>query len=114
MFLFLPKLDTAFYELLKQCGSATGLASDETYYHMSSTEKVRLKSLVMETRVIAVDVATAYGYNASIQDISDSENAEEESEFGNDRLRTASSENIAMAISRIYKRTLDILGDALA
>lgn len=80
------------------------------------TEKVRIKSLIEETRIEAVNAATGSGHSASIQDMSEIETEDDEDEDEDDMDEgdeDLSSMSISLRLSKIYKRTLEILGDSL-
>jgi hypothetical protein len=72
-----------------------------------------MKSLIEETRVNAINTASASGRSTRVDDLSD----DDESEF-DDATAThedeIDDERIALALSRIYRSTLEILGDSLA
>jgi hypothetical protein len=84
--------------------------------HLSTTERVRIRSLVEETRVAAVNCASAAGYAASVQDLSLSDDTDEDEDEEQLTEPSVTNENdaIGIALSKIYKRTLEILGDALS
>ena len=114
MFRFLRKLDLAFSQLLRQYdGAAEKSDHNRSHYHLTPTEKVRMKSLVQETRVVAVDVAAASGYSADLDDASDPRDDEDVSECEDDMPVSATNDEVSTAISRIYRQTLDYLGDSL-
>lgn len=76
------------------------------------TDKVRIKSLIEETRVLAVNCASSAGYTGSVQDLSSEEDSDSgDDEFGESLQHTNASVN--MSLSKIYKGTLEILGDSL-
>lgn len=80
------------------------------------TEKVRIKSLVEETRIAAVNVASASGLASSVQDLSetDTEDHEEDgSEEADEQQEDESNMSISLGLSKVYKKTLEILGDSL-
>lgn len=93
-------------------------------YHVSMTDKVRIKSLVEETRVAAVNAASASGYAASTADISEIDSDEEdddddEANIDSDDIAVREDEQLSastipLKLSRVYKQTLEILGDSLA
>jgi hypothetical protein len=82
------------------------------------TDKVRIKSLIEETRVVAVNCASSAGYSASVQNFSSDSEDEEEDEDHNlthaEEALPAAEEEVGIELSRIYKRTLEILGDSLS
>jgi hypothetical protein len=85
------KLDRAFSTLLQG--------------QVSMTNKVRIKSLIEETRIAAVNASGQTG----VQGDSDSEEEEDDDDDDDDHQATSTS----LALSRIYKKTLEILGDDL-
>lgn len=103
------KLDTAFTSLLQ------GTSGDAIQAHpVSTTEKVRIKSLVEETRLIAVRVASESGLSTQVE-----EDSEDDEDMDIDTMDENEDENsedvsVALAISRMYKSTIEILGDSLA
>ena len=111
VFRLVRKLDSAFVALLQPAGHSTdGLGS-----RLSMTDKVRIKSLIEETRVTAVNCASSAGYAASVPDLSSDDDTEDEEDAPwPDDGPIQNDEAIGMALSKIYKRTLEILGDSLA
>lgn len=109
VFPFLAKIDQAFATLLQPAQNEN---ISRSHPQVSVTEKVRIKSLIEHTRVEAVNAAASSGHDARLQDITDTETEddydEDEAQFDDEE-----SLSIPLAISRIYKRTLEILGDAL-
>ncbi|KAL2414218.1 hypothetical protein ABEF95_005404 [Exophiala dermatitidis] len=114
-FYIVGKLDQGFAALLQpvENGSVPGATS----HPVSMTEKVRIKSLVEETRVAAVRAASASGHQASIHDISEVDTTDEEDEDPEDNDEDdgddLDSDSISLSIAKVYKRTLEILGDSL-
>jgi hypothetical protein len=108
------KIDQAFSSLLS--GSENGSSGTEPAYHVSVTEKVRIRSLVEDTRIAAVNAAFEGGHAASIQDLTDLETEDEDEEDSeeDDIHATQAAASMPLALSKIYKRTLEILGDSLA
>lgn len=76
------------------------------------TEKVRIKSLVEETRVAAVRAASASGHGASLHEVSEVD-TEDDDDDQSDDVDETNDESIPLGLARIYKRTLEILGDSL-
>ena len=110
IFNILSKLDSAFVSLVRPLpGINTNHASA-----LSTTDKVRIKSLVEDTRVTAVNCGSSAGYSASGQDLSsdDDSDSEDEQDQMDDGI-VPGDEAISIALSRIYKSTLEILGDSL-
>lgn len=83
------------------------------------TDKVRIKSLVEETRVAAVNAASASGHPASTADISDIDSDEEDVNMDdditvqNDEDEQLDALTVPLKLSRVYKQTLEILGESL-
>jgi Subunit 11 of the general transcription factor TFIIH len=99
--------------LLRPDGNSTNAPA----HQLSTTDKVRIKSLIEETRVVAVNCASSAGYSANDQDFS-SDSEDEEDDDDRNRGNTeegfsATEEEVGIELSRIYKRTLEILGDSL-
>ncbi|RVX66296.1 hypothetical protein B0A52_09727 [Exophiala mesophila] len=85
---------------------------------LSMTEKVRIKSLIEETRVAAVNAASASGALSSFQDVSDMETYDEDSDTSlepddDQDTQDSGTLSIPLSLSRVYKKTLEILGDSL-
>ena len=109
IFPLLAKLDAAFVALLR---TDPATSTSRSSHGPSTTDKVRIKSLIEETRVVAVNCASSAGYTASVQELSSGEESDSgDEEFGESLQQTSSSVN--MALSKIYKGTLEILGDSL-
>ncbi|KIW13308.1 hypothetical protein PV08_08496 [Exophiala spinifera] len=115
VFYITGKLDRGFTSLLQS--SSTNSPDPAAAYHVSMTEKVRIKSLVEETRITAVNVTSSSGLSTKVVDVSELETEEEEEEDTDDTNleQGPQSNNISrsLALSKIYKRTLEILGDSL-
>ena len=83
------------------------------------TDRVRMKSLVEDTRITAVNVASGSGYSASVQDLSlDDDSSDTDTDTDVDMMDDAhdfdpNNDRLAVSLGRIYKQTLEILGDAL-
>jgi len=80
------------------------------------TEKVRIKSLVEETRIAAVNVASASGHASSIYELSEADTEDDDEEGSDDENEEPDDESnmsISLGLSKIYKRTIEILGDSL-
>ncbi|EXJ92058.1 hypothetical protein A1O3_00608 [Capronia epimyces CBS 606.96] len=109
------KIDQGFASLLQP--SEEGNFSSGASHRVSMTEKVRIKSLIEETRVAAVRAASASGHDASVHDISGTDTDDEEDELSDDVDESnddpPSSLPISLGVAKIYKRTLEILGDSL-
>ncbi|KIV86621.1 hypothetical protein PV11_02221 [Exophiala sideris] len=114
LFYITGKIDLGFASLLR--ASVESIASTTITHHVSITEKVRIKSLVEDTRIAAVNVASASGLASSVYDLSETD-AEDDDEEGSDdaeeEQEDESNMSISLGLSKIYKRTLEILGDSL-
>jgi hypothetical protein len=89
---------------------------------MSATDKVRIKSLISATRVVAVETAEKSGHSHSVVDTSDEEDTEEE---GDDEPAGGEEEEeeeenggisydlVSRGLSKIFQQTLELLGDDL-
>lgn len=110
VFPLLGKIDQGFATLLQSAHSPP-----TTTPQVTTTEKVRIRSLIEQTRVEAVNAASSGGYGARLQDITDSEtdDDDDENETELDDEDDEEAMSIPLAVSRIYKRTLEILGDSL-
>ncbi len=109
VFPLLSKIDIAFVTLLRpNSGSSTKQST------LSMTDKVRIKSLVSSTRVTAANCASSAGYSAGVQDLSSEEDSDtEDEEVAYDGRLGQQSASVTLALSKIYKGTLEILGDSL-
>lgn len=115
MFYITAKIDQGFASLLQRSEESTTTAPNIAH-PVSVTEKVRIKSLVEETRIAAVNVASASGLASSVQDLSetDTEDHEEDgSEEADEQQEDESNMSISLGLSKVYKKTLEILGDSL-
>lgn len=112
MFPLTSKIDQGFAALLRP--SETESTSNTQTYHVSMTEKVRIKSLIDETRIAAVNAATSSGHIAGAPEVSETEDEDDDepSEVEDDD-DDPQSMSIYMALSKTYKKTLEILGDSL-
>ncbi|KEF55391.1 uncharacterized protein A1O9_08141 [Exophiala aquamarina CBS 119918] len=114
-FALVGKIDEGFASLLQPLSN--GNQGDSPPYHVSTTDKVRIKSLVEETRVAAMNAASASGHVASVEDSSEIDT--EDDRFDDDAPVQSDEEErsdawvIPLKLSRVYKRTLEILGDSL-
>ncbi|KAK5048982.1 hypothetical protein LTR84_005404 [Exophiala bonariae] len=112
------KIDEGFASVLRAANNNSPGGS--LPFNVSMTDKVRIKSLVEETRVAAVNAASASGYAASAPAISeiDSEDDDDDTDMGDDDITVRTDEEldvlpISLRLSRVYKQTLEILGDSL-
>lgn len=105
IFRLVKRLDEAFTHLLKP-SQAQSEHTGAIVYQVSTTDKVRIKSLAEETRVIAVEVSSESGNPSELED-SESDDDEDNYEAEEDASR------VSMSLSKIYKQTIEILGDSL-
>lgn len=86
-------------------------------HDVSSTDKVRIKSLISSTRVAAVERAEKSGYSPSILDTWDDEEMGEEDDelaMGEEEEHTEISHDVvSRGLSKMYEQTLELLGDEL-
>jgi hypothetical protein len=106
----LNKIDQIFVALLR--GSQENTAHTFGVKNVPSrTDKVRIKSLVEETRVAAVNCAVKSGISADFDDSSDDEALSEPSSF--QAAQNYSNSSVSAGLGRIFKGTIEILGDSL-
>ena len=115
VFPMIRKLDAAFAHLFHRYSHSLMGIGGASNYRVSTTDRVRIKSLVEDTRVVAVKVAIQTGHRAQLQDLSESDEDETglESEMETTNGHPWSDDTLSIGISRIYKQTLEILGDTL-
>ena len=114
LFAIVKKLDMAFSRLLQMPSMGLNDNTEVSGYRLSPTEKVRIKSLIQETRVVAVDLAASAGLNANAQDLYDTDDTtDEDTDADVEMTNVDSTEAIMAGLSRIYRQTMDILGDTL-
>jgi hypothetical protein len=85
-------------------------------HEVSSTDKVRIKSLISSTRVAAVERAEKSGYSSSVLDMLDDETEEENDELairGEEEHGGISHDAVSRGLSKMYEQTLELLGDGL-
>ena len=114
LFYITNKIDQAFASLLQPSEDSSPAAT--SVHRVSTTEKVRIKSLIEETRITAVNAASTSGHTANIQEFSDIETDDEDddkSEDDEDDLEPSGSPSVSLGLSKIYKRSVEILGDSL-
>ena len=105
------KIDQAFATLLSQqrhlIASNAGGGND---YLVSITDRVRIRSIIESTRMIAVEAALKQSVSTDLQDVSESLTDTDYEEFArDDRSRQA----LHISISKMYERSLSILGGGL-
>jgi Subunit 11 of the general transcription factor TFIIH len=107
----IDKIDQAFATLLSQ--QSYPLASnpgDGNNFLVSITDRVRIRSITETTRITAVEAATNTSVAVDVGDVSESFTDTENEEFARPgRSRQA----LNMSISKMYKRSLSILGGSL-
>lgn len=105
------KMDQAFAVLLSQQRSLTAFtAGDGNDYLVSITDRVRIRSVIESTRMIAVEAASKKRVPVDLQDVSESfTDTQYEEVAGDDR----SGQALDMTISKMYERSLSILGGGL-
>jgi ribosomal protein L12E/L44/L45/RPP1/RPP2 len=108
IFRTIRRFDAAFSALLNNANNEIGSRST-----VSMTEKVRMRSLVEETRVNAVNTASASGRETRVDDLSDDDDDEMELDHEEEDEDEIDDDKTALALSKIYKSTLEILGDRL-
>ena len=110
IFRVLKKIDEGFASLLRTRPLDVHNTEESV---VSRTEKVRIKSLIEETRVVLVNIASGSGLTNSTQDFSSDDDSEtDEAEDLEDAVEM-SQDGIGMGLGRVYKKTLEILGDEL-
>jgi hypothetical protein len=86
-------------------------------HSVSSTDKVRIKSLISSTRVAAVERAEKSGYSSSVLDMLNDEETEEEDDelaIGEEEQHgEISHDAVSRGLSKMYEQTLELLGDEL-
>ena len=110
------KFDAAFVFLLHGASVADFLDEQSKLYEVSTTDKVRIKSLVSATRVTAFEVAESSGYSPYVDDTADEDDADEDDEpqeSPEEGKLDCSHDQVSISLSRMYQRTLEILGDNL-
>jgi Subunit 11 of the general transcription factor TFIIH len=115
-FRLLNKLDLAFASLLQGSHVETGepLPGFAGGRAVSGTEKVRIKSLVDQTRICVVNVFGAGDGTEVDNDLDDPGDVETEDEWddmGDDNMTDIDKQE--MGIARVYDRTVVELGDVL-
>ncbi|OAP65001.1 hypothetical protein AYL99_00973 [Fonsecaea erecta] len=110
VFALTSKIDQGFATLLQP--PENGTVPTTAPYHVSMTEKVRIKSLIEETRVAAVNAASGSGHDARVHDLSETETEDDDKDPEEDDDQPQNM-SISLGLSRIYRRTMEILGDSL-
>ncbi len=108
------KMDQAFAILLSQRKDRMVPSTiEESNRLVSVTDRVRIRSVIESTRIIAVEASTKDRAPADSKDASEcfTETDNEEPTLGDGNVQDGNSIN--MSISRMYERSLSILGDSL-
>ena len=114
VFLLMSKIDQGFATILQP--SQNNKAETTISYKANMTEKVRIKSLIEETRIAAVNAVSSSGHAANVHVVSETETEEETNDKLDERDGnggTGQNISVSLALSRVYERTLEILGDSL-
>lgn len=109
IFPILSKIDQAFVSLLSIPVPTPGTSS--ALHPPSKTDKVRIKSLTEDIRVTAVNTATKSGIAADLDDSSDDEFDGQLPSFNGQQNEAETT--IEAGFGRIFKGTIEILGDSL-
>ena len=83
---------------------------------VSSTDKVRIKSLISTTRVAAVATAEKSGHSPSVMEMSDDDGSEEDEQQAiseEEKDEGISHDQVSRGLSKMYQQTLELLGDDL-
>lgn len=103
----MDKLDQAFAMLLNIKKHSLTPASDVNEFFVSVTDKVRIRSVIERTRILAVEISEAREISEGIEDSDHSVEARRTDAREDER------DSPDMSISSIYERTLTMLGDSL-
>lgn len=108
------KLDQAFAILLLRKSDlvdSAAVTKDENL--VSVTDRVRIRSVIGSTRIIAIEAARNRSASADVQDVSEIfADTDDDSSTPADQHRQ-DRESLNMSISKMYERSLGILGDSL-
>ena len=108
------KMDQAFATLLTHAADLPASSAISGIKHIVSvTDRVRIRSVIESTRIIAVE--TAANRSASI-DIHNATEALTDTDYASSSLNDGDERDIDslnMSISKMYERSLSILGDSL-
>lgn len=110
-FRLLGKLDLAFASLLEGRHIETGesLPGFETGKGVSATEKVRMKSIVDQTRVCVVEVIS--NYEGEIEEDAVEDETEDETDLDDDfGGNIDEDDDYEMGIAKVYDKTISELG----
>lgn len=108
------KFDVAFAYLVQNL-STPAFGLNRQIYKVSATDKVRIKSLASATRVAAIDTASKSGFLPQLVDSMDEDETDQEdgSTTGAENEIELSHDQVAIGLSRLYRQTMDLLGDDL-
>lgn len=108
------KLDQAFAILLSQArNSTTSITNNRNEPLVTMTDRVRIRSVIEGTRIVAVEAAAKDSAFAKVQDVTGSfTDTDYEDSAPDDGVREK-KDSLNMAISKMYERSLSILGDRL-
>lgn len=109
----LDKMDQAFAILLSRRRDPTSsIATDGNGYVVSVTDRVRIRSVIESTRMVAIETSAKRNPPDDGEDVPGSLDTDYEEIDSNDGNRHH-RDSLNMSISRIYERSLSILGDGL-
>ena len=108
----MDRLDQAFAALLAPAtlGEQPSAQNSASGYHVSTTDRVRIRSVIEETRVIAV---AATSKSSTLRPSRDTDMSETEESSAPDSDFPLNESGLDMRVSRIYERSLTLLGDSL-
>lgn len=106
----ISKIDQAFVSLLRLPEPVPGTPA--SLHPPTKTDKVRIKSLAEELRITAVNTATKSGIVADLDDSSDDDEFDGQS-FSNNTLHAQDDSDVGAGLGRVFKGTIEILGDSL-
>jgi Subunit 11 of the general transcription factor TFIIH len=101
------KLDLAFAMLLNMRNYSLTPAGDMNNFLVSVTDRVRIRSVIERTRLLAVEISEGEETSEGIADSDFGSQAGPEDVCADDK------DSLDMSISSMYERTLTILGDSL-
>lgn len=110
-FLLARKLDAAFSTLLSDA------ARSPEAHGISTTDKVRIRSLAQETRLEMINIAAKTGFSVNSDDQSDEDEDDEETDADDDltdKGNETSTHSISLSLGQVYEKTMQILGADLA
>jgi Subunit 11 of the general transcription factor TFIIH len=108
------KLDRAFATLLSPHRvTAASIASVESERFVSITDRVRIRSIIEGTRIVAVEAATKGNVSSEGQDASEDLTDTDHEDAAYTEGMPHDGDVVDMGISRLYERSLSLLGDSL-